>query len=648
MRSGDFPRLFEEQVRRTPQAPAVCYAPRPGAREEISYETLDARANQLARLLVDRGVGPEKLVAVAHPRHPDLVVSALAVLKAGAAFVPLDLEHPAARLATVLTAGPGLLLTGARGVERLGGRHQVPLLRLDQLSPGEALATWSGSQLTDAERCGPLRLDHPAYVIHTSGSTGRPKGVVVTHRGVADLFRLHRDRLAVGPGDRVLQYASPAFDAAFWELCLALLHGATLVMAPAPDLRPGAGLGRVLTDHQITHLTLTPSALDLITEPAELAGVRTLVVAGERVTPRTVGKWVTQRTLLNAYGPTESTVCATLSEALTAAEHALSVPIGQPVPGTSAHVLGAGLEEVPPGVTGELYLAGAGLARGYLDGPGLTAERFVAHPFGPPGARMYRTGDLAHWDTAGQLHFDGRVDDQLKVHGSRVEPAEIEAVLATHPDVSATAVTVASAPGRGARITGHVVVVPGGVPSPAALRAWLAERLPGYMVPAVVREVPALPLTTSGKLDRGALAAAEPHTLVDSVEHGSRTALLCALAAEVLGTEVGPDDGFFDRGGTSMDAVALTGRVHETLGVEIAVATVFEQQTMAGIERAIDRLPQTPPLADGSHHLVWNAAERRESEAEHPPRNDVEAVDHQTLLRGLFPGRTSHRNRRSG
>ena len=627
--AATFPELFAQQVERTPHAPAVRYTPRPGAWEELDYSRLDAESNRMARVLIEQGAGPEVLVAVAQPRHPDLVVCLLAVLKSGAAGVPLDLVYPPGRLATLLAAGPGLLLTGAHGADRLKGLHRVTTVRSDRLDENGV----SDAQVTDADRRFPLRPAHPAYVVYTSGSTGRPKGVVTTHSGIADLARTQRDQLAVGPGHRVLQYASPGFDAALWELCLALLCGATLVMAPAPDLRPGAGLGRVVAGQRITHLTLTPSALDLITDSTELDGVRTLVVAGERVSASVVENWADGRILLNAYGPSESTVCATVSEPLKPSS--TTVPIGRPIRSTAAYVLGEGLEEVPPGVTGELYLAGAGLARGYVDSPGLTAERFVAHPFGPPGSRMYRTGDLAHWDAAGRLHFDGRTDDQLKLHGSRVEPGEIEAVLATHPDVRAAAVSVGRGPGGGSQITGHVVAGPRGVPGSAVLRSWLAERLPGYMVPVLVREIAELPLAPSGKLDRAALDSTGPLPLPDPLDGDSRTSLLCALAAEVLGTaEVRPDDGFFDRGGTSMDAVALTVRINEVLGVEVAVATVFEQQTMAGIDRAIDRHPRPGPNlsvpADGEYGSAAGGGTAR--------------VDHSHVLRNLFPGRNLQQN----
>lgn len=621
-----FPRLFARQVEQTPHAPAVRYAPRPGVWEELDYARLDAETNRVARALIERGAGPETLVAVAQPRHPDLVVGLIAVLKAGAACVPLDLSYPPGRLATLLAAGAGLLLTGDYGAERLDGRHHIPTLRSDRLLTADT----SDSPITDADRCFPLRPEHPAYVIYTSGSTGRPKGVVTTHRGIADLARAQREHLAVGAGHRVLQYASPCFDAAIWELCLALLSGATLVMAPAPDLRPGVGLGGVVTGQRITHLTLTPSALDLISDATELDGVRTLVVAGERALPSVVRNWAGGRTLVNAYGPSESTVCATISEALEPG--ATAVPIGRPIRGTTAYVLGEGLEEVPPGVTGELYLAGAGLARGYLDGPAVTAERFVAHPYGPSGTRMYRTGDLAHWDGEGRLHFDGRTDDQIKLHGSRVEPGEIEAVLAAHPDVRAAAVSVGTGPG-GLQVVGHVVAGPAGTPGSAELRSWLAERLPGYLVPVLVREITELPLTPSGKLDRAALDADRRHVLPDPLEAGSRTSLLCALAAEVLGmAEVRPDDGFFDLGGTSMDAVALTGRINEVLGVDVAVGTVFEQQTMAGVDRAIDQPPRRSPNP--------SEPEPADGEPEFAADSGTAQFDHGHLLRGLFPGRT--------
>ncbi|WP_371634853.1 amino acid adenylation domain-containing protein [Streptomyces zaomyceticus] len=437
--------LFEERAGSSPGATALVFG-----EDTVSYAELDARANRLAHVLVARGAGPETVVASALDRSVELVVTVLAVLKSGAAHLPVDPGYPERRVAHILgDTAPALLLADSGTVLPAG--TSVPRVDVDDPGTGAALRRAPASGPPPGARR--AEGDLPAYVIHTSGSTGLPKGVVVTRSGLAELAAHQRDTLAVDADSRVLQFASPGFDAFFWELAMALSAGAALVLAPARSLLPGPGLRRLIDEQRVTHATLPPSVLRVLPSDA-LPGVRVLVSAGEALDAAQQRRWAPGRTLINAYGPTETTVCATMSRPL--AENAGTPPIGGAVRGTRLHVLDDALRPVPHGVVGELYVAGAGLARGYLGRPGLTAQRFVADPYGPAGTRMYRTGDLARRNPSGELEFAGRADDQVKVRGHRIEPGEIEARLAGHPGVSAAAVTVHEDRDGDRRLVAHV------------------------------------------------------------------------------------------------------------------------------------------------------------------------------------------------
>ncbi|WUB85086.1 amino acid adenylation domain-containing protein [Streptomyces platensis] len=424
------PELFEEQVARTPGATAVeC------GQESLSYGELNARANRLARELVARGVGPEVVVALALNRSVDMVVAVLAVLKAGGAYLPVDPEYPVDRIAFMLRDARPRLVLSHRSVVRESLETDCGWLDVDGAELAAAVAARSVADLTDDDRLSPLRQASPAYVIYTSGSTGTPKAVVVPHHGIVDMVAGHRDLLDVDESSRLLQFVSISFDVALSDVCLALLSGAALVIPQAGRVA-GEDLIRCLEDRAITHAAFPAAVLEsLPREP--LSTLRSMIVGGESLSAETADFWADRVALLNAYGPTETTVAATLGRVSPGS----GVPsIGVPIRNTSVFVLDEGLSPVPVGVAGELYIAGAGLARGYLGRPGLSAERFVACPFGSAGSRMYRTGDLVRWTAGGELEFIGRVDHQAKVRGFRIELGEIEAVLNTHQDIARSVV----------------------------------------------------------------------------------------------------------------------------------------------------------------------------------------------------------------
>ncbi|MGB6162395.1 MAG: amino acid adenylation domain-containing protein [Pseudonocardiaceae bacterium] len=578
------PELFQTQVVATPQAVAVVFG-----EVTLSYAQLNAAANRLAHWLIGLGVGPEQIVGLALPRSPDLVIAILAVLKAGAGYLPLDPDYPAERLAFMIRdARPVLLLTSAQTTTSVPDEGAPPRWVIDDPDTVAVVGGYPDTDPTDTERTAPVISQHPAYVIYTSGSTGRPKGVLVCHAGVPNLAAAQIERFSMDARSRVLQFASPSFDASVAELWGALLSGAALILAPTAELLPGTPLIALLAEQRVTHVTLPPSVLAVLPAQDGVAPAVTVVVAGEACPADLVASWSPNRRMINAYGPTETTVCATISEPLSTTTRT-PVPIGRPITNTRVYVLDSALQPVPRGVAGELYIAGAGLARGYLRQAGLTAQRFVANPFGPPGDRMYRTGDLARWRVNGDLEFAGRIDDQIKIRGFRIEPAEIETVLAAHPDVTHAAVIARQDQPDDKRLVAYVVPATDTAFQPDLLRDYLRERLPGYMVPAAVVVLEGLPLTANGKLDRGALPA--PEFGSGGAGQGPRTPqeqLLAELFAEVLGLAgVGVNVGFFDLGGNSLLAIRLIARIRATLGVELGLRALFEAPTVAGVAAAL-------------------------------------------------------------
>ncbi|MGW1073480.1 amino acid adenylation domain-containing protein [Streptomyces sp. NPDC002537] len=583
------PELFEAQVRRTPDATALIHDDGTGPVRTLTFRELNVRANRLARYLIGCGAGPERFVAIALPRTPESVVATLAVLKAGAAYLPLDAGYPAARIAYMAEdAGPAILLTDSGTSLPVPESAGMRTVVLDRAETRRAVGLCWETDVTDNERLRPLTFDSPAYVIYTSGSTGRPKGVVVTHAGVSGVVEAQLRRFGVTESSRILQFASHSFDGAVWELCGGLLTGAALVMAPAEVTAPGPGLAALVERHRVTHATLPPAALTVM-EPGELPSLRWLITSGEAPSGETVRRWSAGRRFINGYGPTETTVCATLSPPLSGGG---TPPIGRPTVGARAYVLDRDLCLVPPGVPGELHVSGAGLARGYLHRSGLTAERFVADPFGAPGGRMYRTGDMVRWNADGQLEFIGRTDGQIKIRGFRIEPGEVEAALGGHPGVGQAVVVPRKDSRGGTYLAAYAVPAPDAAERPDGpeLRSYLGGLLPGHLVPSAVVVLDRLPVTATGKADRSALPEPDFGALsTGRAPRSPREHILCELFAEVLGVpEVTIDDGFFDLGGHSLLVTRVISGVRRRLGVELPVRTLFERQSVAALLEAVD------------------------------------------------------------
>ncbi|MGW7276288.1 amino acid adenylation domain-containing protein [Streptomyces sp. NPDC054864] len=562
------PGAFEAQVARDPELVALI-----GEQERLTYGEFNRRANQLAHWLIEQGAGPEQLIAVRVPRSVDLLVAIYAVVKAGAAYVPLDTELPEDRVRHVLDSARPLLLIDGK------------------------LPDVSGHPDTNPERA--LSPDNAAYVIFTSGSTGGPKGVQVSHRSIMNRLKWGLAHFDVGADDRVLLSTSASFDVSVPELFAPLQVGAAVVIARPDGRRDPAYLAELIQRERVTGADFVPSLLEaFLAEPAaaRCSGLRWIEVAGEAfpaaLANRAVGL-LPGCGVHNLYGPTEAAVEVTGWQHVPGADR---VPIGVPVWNTQVYVLDAALRPVAPGVAGELYLAGTGLARGYLGQPALSAHRFVACPFGEPGTRMYRTGDLVRWNKDGQVEYLGRTDFQVKIRGFRIELGEVESALTAHADVESAVAVVREDRAGDQRLVAYVV--PGtGTIDPAeidvqALTGLAREHLPEYMVPSAIVPLAEFPMTPSGKLDRNALPA-PGHTEV-AAGRGPRNAkeeVLCRLFAELLGVEeVGIDIDFFDHGGHSLLATRLIGRIRSELNADVKVTTVFRNPTVAQLAEQIKKL----------------------------------------------------------
>ncbi len=581
--------LFAAHARRRPQAPAVS-----AGGSSLTYAELDRRANRLANHLHGMGVGPDTVVGLCLERGIDLIVAVLAVWKAGGAYLALDPEYPVERLAYMLgDARVSVLLGGGELIGDLpvGGVRTVvlddPVVRaaIDRAPHGTPPVA--------------VEMDQMAYVIYTSGSTGRPKGVQVTHRGLANLLLAQR-AFTLAEDDVVLQFAAFGFDASVWEVALAMSSGAALVIAPAEARTEPAKLAALIRDRGVTFTLLPPSLLTMLT-PGDLDGLRTLLAGGERLSPELAAAWGGRHRFVNAYGPTEASVCVSMAVIDPVAGEA--PPIGSPLVNVRLYVLDRSLNQVPLGVPGELYVGGTGVARGYGNRPELTGERFLADPFAGDGGRMYRTGDRARQRVDGRLEYLGRVDDQVKVRGFRIEPAEIEAALREHGDLAA-AVVVADGRDADRRLVAYVVPADAvqGVPPAAELRTLLRRRLPDYMVPAVFIELAVLPLTPSGKVDKAALPDPDGAYLGDGYVAPRTPAeeRLAGIWSEILEVDrVGiHDDFFFKLGGHSLLATRVASQVRLAFGIELELAALFDEPTVAGLATLIDgtaaELPAPP------------------------------------------------------
>ncbi|WP_406383456.1 amino acid adenylation domain-containing protein [Streptomyces sp. NBC_01618] len=575
--------LLDEQARRTPQAEALRFEG-----SSLTYRELHARADRLAHVLRTHGAGPESLVALAVPRSQELVIGLLAVLRTGAAYLPVDPDYPAERIRFLLTdARPLLLLTTAETATRLPDGLPVASLVLDDAHTTGLLAAQPEGPVAGPAPVG----DHPAYVIYTSGSTGRPKGAVVSHRAIVNRLLWMQDRFGLGADDRVLQKTPSGFDVSVWEFFWPLITGATLVVARPEGHKDPAYLAEVIRTQGVTTAHFVPSMLQFfLQEPdaVRCTGLRRVLCSGEALPGELRDRFhlsLPGAGLFNLYGPTEAAVDVTCGECPPATG---PVPIGRPVWNTRTYVLDSALRPVAPGVPGELYLAGVQLARGYLGRPGLSAERFVADPFGGPGERMYRTGDLALWGEDGALVYLGRTDDQVKIRGLRIELGEIENVLARHRAVRAAAVLAREDQAGDKRIVAYLVSADGSAPDIDALRGALAAELPDYMVPSAFVPLPGLPVTANGKLDHRALPAPERAASSGRVPRTPREEILCELFAEVLGLpRTGMDDNFFAMGGHSLLVSRLINRVRATLGAELTIRSIFEAPTPAQLEARI-------------------------------------------------------------
>ncbi|GAA1983364.1 amino acid adenylation domain-containing protein [Catenulispora subtropica] len=596
------PRLFEAQAARTPDHRAVVYED-----EAASFAELNARANQLARHLVRQGAGPERIVALALPRSLDLIVALWAVVKTGAAYLPVDVDYPAARIAAMLDdAAPILTLTTAAAAGRLPAG--TALQPVDDAEFARRVAAESAANLADAERLTPLRPEHPLYVIYTSGSTGRPKGVVMPAAPIVNLLAWHGSVVPAEPDSVTAQFASTSFDPAAQEILSAGTSGKTLAVPPDAIRRDPGRLVPWLDRHRVTELFAPSALIDLVCreasrQDAALPALRHVVQGGEALVlsgaMRRFFDAEPRRRLHNYYGPTETHAATGHTVERPVGEQGGTVPIGAPIWNTRIHLLDAQLRPVPLGAPGEVFIAGDAVARGYLNRPVETARRFVPDPFGPPGSRMYRTGDLARWNNDGLLCFLGRNDSQVKIRGFRIELGEIEATLRAVPGVAQAVVLAARTEHAGVRLNAYLGAEHGVGLDPREVKAFVARRLPAYMVPAEVFVLDSLPTTPNGKVDQRRLTALTPPTAAASPSREPETETekrLCALLADLLGREsVGVDENFFEIGGHSLVVPRLLDGIRAELGLELSVTDVFDLPTVEGFTRRLRPVRRARP-----------------------------------------------------
>ena len=602
--------IFETQAQQTPDEIAVTFADR-----SLTYCQVNQCANQLANYLRSIGVGPETLVGICVERSLEMVVGLLGILKAGGAYVPLDPAYPVDRLAYMLgDSQVPVLLTQNRLVSQLP-EHDAKVVCLD--------ADWP-----EIAKHSPINLqvlttpENLAYIIYTSGSTGKPKGVLVPHRGLCNLAQAQSRAFEVEADSRVLQFASFSFDASISEVVMTLTAGARLVLEPKSALMPGPDLLETFRKHEVSHVTLPPSALAVL--PNTDLPLKSIIVAGEACSPDLVAQWSPGRNFFNAYGPTEATVCATIAKCT---DGTVSPPIGRPIENAKVYLLDRNLQPVPVGIPGELHVGGVGVVRGYLNRPELTAQRFIANPF-DPGTRLYKTGDLARYLPDGNIEFLGRIDHQVKIRGYRIELGEIEAVLGQHPSIlDVTVLAREDSPGD-KRLVAYIVPDPDRHPDAIEWQNHLKATLPDYMVPAANAFVilDALPLTPNGKVDRRALPAPSwtrkgslvpPRTPVEQK--------LAKLWQEVLGLtgDISLGDNFFELGGHSLLAVSLFERITKEFDRDLPLATLFEAPTLEELARILE---PTEPAAS------WDSLVPIQVGGNEPPLFLVHDADGETML----------------
>jgi amino acid adenylation domain-containing protein len=583
--------LFEQQARRTPDAVAVV-----GEQGSISYAQLDGTADLIAHRLTGEGVTSESVVAVLAERSAELVTALLGVIKAGAAYLPLDPEYPPERLAYMLADSGARVVLAQRHIGGLLTEPGPPVLYLDD-APGWPARATDGDRAAAAE-------DSAAYLIYTSGSTGRPKGVINTHRGLLNRLGWMRSALSFDTADVVLQKTPASFDVSVWEFFLPLITGASLALARPGGHRDPGYLREVIESSGVTVIHFVPSMLNAFladegeadddARAASCATLRHIVCSGEEL-PAALARRCLEAlprvSLHNYYGPTEAAVDVTAWHATPSALAGRPrVPIGGPVSNVRMYVLDGQLRQVPVGVVGELHIGGVQIARGYHRRPALTAQRFLPDPFGPAGSRMYATGDHGRWRPDAAIEFLGRIDGQVKLRGMRIELGEIEAALRDQPGVRDAAVTVKEIGPGDRRLVGYVAGAT--APDAAALRAALKARLPEYMVPAAFVSLDALPLTGSGKADHRALPEPDWGAVPGRIPAAPRTpdeSRLAAIMAELLGlpAPVGVSDNFFALGGHSLTATRLMARIRAVYGVDLPIRTLFSDPTVAGLAAAL-------------------------------------------------------------
>ncbi len=570
-------KLFEEQVEKNPDHIAVILEER-----QLTYQELNNKANQLARNLREKGVKKDSIVGIMVERSPEMIIGIVGILKAGGAYLPIDPKYPKERIRYILKdSAAKILLTQGNLADELAFKGQIIDLNVQELYQGD-----------DTNLLPRNSADDLAYIIYTSGSTGKPKGVMVEHRGIANLQIFFRESFGINQTDRIIQFASSSFDASVWETFMALLAGATLYLAPMKAINNYLKFEEFINNNEITIATLPPTYLANL-NPDKVTSLKRLITAGSATNFELLNKWGEKLQYVNAYGPTETTICTTVWQNTEEEITSSSIPIGKPINNTRVFILDGNSKLLPIGIAGELCVSGDILARGYLNKAKLTAEKFVENPY-EPGERMYRTGDLARWLPDGNIEFLGRIDHQVKIRGFRIELGEIEGELIKHPFIKDALVLDKEDVSGGKYLCAYIeneqeLAI-------ADIREYLAKKLPDYMIPSTFVQLGKMPLTPNGKIDRKALPEPEKRhgtgaEYVAPRNKGEET--LVQIWQDVLGIEkVGIEDNFFELGGHSLKTITLVARIHKEFGVEVSLQDVFKFQTIKELSKLIGESAQ--------------------------------------------------------